>query len=82
MTRCAREAIMVQRGTVVNGLIAGDGDECANVPPPPVRETREEFLESLRQSIDATRAGERGIPVNEAMARIAAELNLPSVSPK
>jgi hypothetical protein len=46
---------------------------------PPSTETREEILESLRQSIAETKAGVKGIPLDEAMAQIRAELNLPKV---
>jgi hypothetical protein len=40
---------------------------------------REAELATLRQSITAMKAGEVGIPLDEAMARIAAELKLPPV---
>ncbi len=66
-------------GTRVRVEAADDAelwDELADVPPPPATETREEFLESLRQSVADVKAG-RGIPAAEAFARIRAELGLP-----
>jgi hypothetical protein len=54
-------------------------DELAGMPIPPPSETYEEHLALLRKSIADAKAGERGLPVREAMARIAAELNLPVV---
>lgn len=55
---------------------ADDGlwDEPEQLPPPPATESREEFLESLRQSIAAAEAGERGVSVDEAFAEIDREL--------
>ena len=44
------------------------------VPPPPTAETREEFLESLRQSVAEAEAGEKGVSVEEAFAEIDQEL--------
>lgn len=41
---------------------------------------REKEIAILRESIEAMKAGEVGIPLDEAMARIAAELNLPPVN--
>ena len=48
----------------------------APLPPYPA-ETREEFLASLREDIVAIHAGERGLPVAEAFARIRADLAFP-----
>ena len=56
---------------------ADAAEDWIDIPPP--SETREEILESLRQSIAETKAGVKGIPLNEAMAQIRAELNLPAV---
>jgi hypothetical protein len=57
-------------------------DELDKVPPPPTTETYEEHLEALRQSIAEMKAGVPGMPLKEAMAKIAAELNLPPVKPE
>jgi hypothetical protein len=43
---------------------------------------REIELAILRASIEAMKAGEVGMPLEEAMAKIAAELNLPPVRPE
>jgi len=51
-------------------------DELDKMPPPLPTETREEFLESLRQSIEDVKAGQ-GIPADQAFAQIRAELGLP-----
>jgi len=45
-------------------------DELAKAPPPPPTETYEEHLESLRKSIAAAQAGEKGMSVEEAFAEI------------
>ncbi|HYH66420.1 MAG TPA: hypothetical protein VD866_17130 [Urbifossiella sp.] len=66
-------------GTRVRVEAAADAelwDELARVPPPPT-ETREEFLEGLRQAHADMKAG-LGVPAAEAFARIRAELGLPS----
>ena len=85
-------------GTIVNGAIRLDGnppllegvrvwvefedrDEFDDLPPP-ATETYEQHLAILRQSIAEARAGKRGMPLEEAFARIAAECNLPPVPPK
>ena len=81
---------MVLEGTVVNGVIVPDGppppegtrvrvefaadDDWEDAPPPPDTETREEFLESLRQSIAEVAAGEKGMSVEEAFAQGDAEI--------
>jgi hypothetical protein len=39
-------------------------------------------LAILRESIESMKAGELGIPLEEAMAKIAAELNLPPAEPE
>lgn len=49
-------------------------DELAKVPPPPATETREEYLQSLRDSIAEVEAGVPGLSVDEAFARVDAEL--------
>jgi len=64
-------------GTRVRVETADDAelwDELAAGPaPPPTTETREEFLESLRQSIADMRAGVKGIPVAEFFAELKRE---------
>lgn len=76
---------MVRRGTVVNGVIVPEG------PPLPeglqvmidpeveglfTDETYEEFLESLRVSIEETKAGLTGRPAEEVFAEMREELRL------
>lgn len=88
---------MTVEGTVVNGRIVLDGspelpdgarvrvewtEDWTDRPGPPFRETHAEIVESLRQSIAAMKAGERGVPLGQAMAQIAEELNLPPVEPE
>jgi hypothetical protein len=59
--------------------LAGDDDVWpADLAPPPPTETYEEHLAILRQSIADKEAG-RGRPLDEVMAEIAAEFNLPPV---
>ena len=53
--------------------VSADGD----IGPPPTAESRAEFIASLRESIAETRAGVSGIPLDIAMAQIAAECGLP-----
>ena len=48
------------------------------VPPPPTTETREEFLASLRESIAAMEAGEKGKSVAEVFDEIDRELGRPA----
>jgi hypothetical protein len=69
-------------GTVVNGVIVCDGPP----PPdgtriyleavPPADETREEFLESLRQSIADAKAGHTR-PAKEVLKELAVRHGLP-----
>ena len=54
-----------------------DGAWPADCPPPPSTETREELIASLREDLAAIRAGERGLPVAEAFARIRTDLGFP-----
>jgi len=74
---------MVRRGTVVNGVIVPDGpslpegtkvyfDPCEDSPF--TDETYEEFLESLRQSIEETKAGVKGYTLEEVRASMKEEL--------
>ena len=49
----------------------------ADCPHPPSTETREEFLQGLRDDYAKILAGDRGMPVDEAFALIRLELNLP-----
>ena len=66
---------MVRLGTMRNGVIVpDDGSWPTDCPPPPTTETREEFLQNLRDDIVAVQAGARGKPVAEAFARIRADL--------
>ena len=58
--------------------VVDDGD----IGPPPAAETRAEFIASLRESIVETRAGVPGIPLDVAMARIAAECGWPWPAPE
>ena len=70
----------IPEGTrVALDLTADDGEGAwpDDAPPPPSTETREEFLASLREDIAAIRAGERGLPVADAFARIRADLGFP-----
>lgn len=48
-------------------------DEMADMPSPPT-ESYAEHLAILRESIAAAQAGERGLPLREAMANLDAEL--------
>ena len=63
-------------------VVEDDLEDWENVPPPPTTETREEFLASLRESIAAVQAGQKGRPLKEVMEEIAKELNLPPVKPE
>ena len=64
----------------VSLLDVDEWDEALDaMPMPPDTETHEEFLESIRQSVADIMAGVRGIPLDQAFAQIAAELNLPPV---
>lgn len=65
-------------GSSVSAPLAEE-DGLDAMPIPPETETHEEFLESLRQELADIQAGIRGIPLEEAFAQIAAELNLPKV---
>jgi len=84
---------MVQFGTVVNGVLVFDGppppegtrlrlepsEAEADWPEgqPPWQETREEVLESLRQSIAETKGGVQGMPLAEFAARLKQEYGTP-----
>jgi hypothetical protein len=84
---------MTLEGTIRDGLIVPDAgprlpdgarvryellaDDEDDIGPPPTAETREEFLQSLRDSVAEARAGVPGIPLAEAMSRIAREFDLP-----
>ena len=83
---------MTIEGTVINGVIVLDGSpqlpEGKRVvvdlegddfgPPPPSTETYAEHIASLRQSLADIDAGIKGIPLDEAMEKIAIEFNLPN----
>jgi len=53
-------------------------DELSKVPPPPTTETYEEHLANLRLSMQDAKDG-LGRPLDEVMAEIAKEFNLPPV---
>jgi hypothetical protein len=89
---------MTIEGTVVNGVVvldagtqlpegarvrvelAGEEDD-DDLFPPPEPYDREKELAILRQSLEDVKAG-RGMPFEEFMAKLAAELNLPPVPPE
>jgi len=87
---------MALEGTVLNGVVVFDGnpqlpegtrvrvelEEVFEYPHPLAPYDREREGALLRERIATMQAGEKGIPVDEAMARIAAELNLPAVDPE
>jgi hypothetical protein len=80
-------------GTVVNGVIVPDGgtklpegtrvrierEEVFEYPHPLAPYDRDKELALLRERIAEMKAGTPGISLREAMAQIAAELNLPPV---
>ena len=82
---------MTLEGTVINGVIVPDGgatlpegarvrielDPKAEYPNPMAPYDRENELALLRDRIAEMQAGAPGIPLKEAMDRIATELNLP-----
>lgn len=84
---------MSLEGTIVNGLVVLDGnpqlpegarvrleiEDEGDVDLPLPTETYEEHLAILRQSIADMDAGVKGMPLDEAMAKISAEFNLPPV---
>jgi len=78
-------------GTVINGVVVLDGSpqllegqrvivdlEGDDFGPPPTTETYAEHIASLRQSLADIDAGVKGIPLDEAMEKIAIEFNLPN----
>lgn len=86
---------MTHEGAVVNGVIVleagtrlpegarvyvelADDDDLF---PPPEPYDREKELAILRQSLEDVKAG-RGMPFEEFMAKLAAELDLPPVPPE
>ena len=50
-----------------------DGGWPADCPPPPATETREEFLQGLREDYAKILAGERGMPLQEFAAELKRE---------
>ncbi len=86
---------MTLDGTVVNGVIVLDAGtqlpegarvrvelaEDDDLFPPPEPYDREKELAILRQSLEDVKAG-RGMPFEEFMAKLAADLNLPPVPPE
>jgi hypothetical protein len=91
-----RGIIMTLEGTVVNGVIVPDGGaslpegarvrielgEKVEYPHPMAPYDREKELALLRDRNAQAQAGSPGIPLKEAMGRIAAELNLPPADPE
>ncbi len=81
-------------GTIVNGSIQLDGnpplpegvrvwvdfEDDRDDLIPPATETYVQHLAILRQSITDAQAGKRGLPLEEAFARIATECNLSPLS--
>ncbi len=86
---------MALEGTVLNGVVVLDGnprlpegtrvrvelEEVFEYPHPLAPYDREKEGALLRERIAKMQAGEKGIPLDKAMARIAAELNLPAIRP-
>ncbi len=86
---------MTVEGTVVNGAIVLDGGakhpEGARVQievtgdadchPPPEPYDRAQELAILREALEDVKTG-RGMPFEEFMAKLAAELDLPAVPPE
>jgi hypothetical protein len=86
---------MTLEGTVLNGVVVFDGDARIpdgvrvrvdldldeELPPdhPLAPYDREAEIALLRRRLEASYAGGKLIPLREAMERIRAELNLPSV---
>ncbi len=83
---------MAQRGTVANGVIVTEDSpppegtqvvfepaEAFEYPHPMAPFERDAEIALLRKRIANMKAGASGIPLAEAMARIATELNLPRV---
>ena len=64
-------------GTVVVFEPSGADTDEDSGDMPPSTETREEILESLRQSIAETKAGVKGIPLNEFAADLKREYGSP-----
>jgi hypothetical protein len=87
---------MTLEGTVVNGVIVPDGgaalpegsrvrielSEKFEYPHPLAPYDREKELALLRECIAEVRSGAPGVPLDEAFARIRAELNLPRADPE
>ena len=87
---------MQLEGTVVNGMIVLNGtpqlpegarvwvelEEALEYPHPMAPYDREKELALLRDRIAGSNCGVSGIPLKEAMARIAVELNLPHSDPE
>jgi hypothetical protein len=49
-------------------------DDAWAIVPPPAMETREEFLQSLRESVAESKAGDYGMTVQEAFGQLGAPL--------
>jgi hypothetical protein len=88
---------MTLEGTVVNGVIVLDGgakvpegarvrvaveDETFEYPHPLAPYDRDKEVALLKERIAHRESGGPGVPLREAMAKIAAELNLPQVDPE
>jgi hypothetical protein len=87
---------MMLEGTVVNGVIVLDvgtqlpdgvrvrvelAEDDDDFFPPPEPYDREKELAILRESLEDVKAG-RGMPFEEFMAKLAADLNLPPLPPE
>jgi len=89
---------MTVEGTVVNGVIVLDNgpplpegtrvrvelaepDDLDDIGPPPEPYDRDKELAILREALEDVKAG-RGMPFEEYMAKVAAELKLPPVPPE
>lgn len=84
---------MTLEGTVVNGVVVPDGgarlpegarvrievEERYEYPHPLAPYDRAKEIALLRERIAEVKSGAPGIPLDEAFARLRAELNLPSV---
>ncbi len=69
----------IPEGSRVALDVAGDDEDGswpADCPPPPTTETREEFLQNLRDDIAAVQAGARGKPLGVFAAELKREFGV------
>jgi len=66
-------------GTRVRLMVGGGEDWPDDLEPPPATETREEFLQSLRDSVAESQAGVRGTEARQFMKELAAKHGLDSL---